>query len=116
MIHIYIGKNKTHHGDTASVRIKSSSTATVRSSPQRPASSSRTVSTGSAVSVFGVKSPVRVTVASKIRGGGGVTLKKKLSSPPRTPLSETKNLGLHARLAASRSRKHFALIVARHDT
>ncbi|KAF8559867.1 WD40 repeat-like protein [Imleria badia] len=96
-------KFKSHRGDTASVKVKSSSTGVTTSSPQRPASSTRTASTSSVVAGSGVKSPVRVTVASKIRGGGGVTPKKKLFSPARTPLSEAKNLGLDAQLATSRS-------------
>ena len=95
------------------MKVKSSSTAIVQSSPQRPASSIRTASTGSVIAGPGVKSPVRVTVASKIRGGGGVTPKKKPFSPARTPLSETKNL---VQLAASRSRMQLALFVALHNT
>ncbi|KAG6376419.1 hypothetical protein JVT61DRAFT_2406 [Boletus reticuloceps] len=97
------GKPKSRHGDTSSVKVKSSSTVVVKSSPQRPAPSTRLTSVSAVVAGYGVKSPARVMVASKIRGGGGVTLKKKLFSPARTPLSETRNLGLDARLAASRS-------------
>ncbi|KAI9571253.1 WD40-repeat-containing domain protein [Boletus coccyginus] len=98
------GKSKSHLSDTASMKVKSSSSAVKSSSsPQRPASSTRTASSGSVITGPGVKSPVCVTVASKVRGGGGVTPKKKPFSPPRTPLSETKNLGLDAQLAASRS-------------
>ena len=94
------------------MKVKSSSSAVVKSSsPQRPASSTRTASSGSVFAGPGVKSPVRVTVASKVRGGGGVTHKKKLFSPPRTPLSETKNLGLDAQLAASRSRMQLTFFV-----
>ena len=95
------------------MKVKSGSTAIVRSPPQRPASSTRTVSTGSVAAGPGVKSPVRVTVASKIRGGGGVTPKKKSFSPARAPLSETNNL---VQLAASRSRMQLALFVAIHLT
>ncbi|KAF8447640.1 WD40-repeat-containing domain protein [Boletus edulis BED1] len=97
------GKPKSRHGDTSSVKVKSSSTVAVKSSPQRPAPSTRSTSVSAVVAGYGVKSPARVMVASKIRGGGGVTLKKKLLSPARSPLSETRNLGLDARLAASRS-------------
>ena len=90
---------------------KSSSTVVVQSSPQRPASSTRTASTSSVVAGSGIKSPIRVTVASKIRGGGGVTPKKKLFSPARTPLSETKNSGLDAQLANPRSRMHLPFLL-----
>lgn len=76
----------------------------------------RMASTGSVTAGPGVKSPARVTVASRIRGGGGVTPKKKLFSPVRTPLSETKNLGLDARLAASRSRMQLTFLVVLHST
>ncbi|KAH0827105.1 hypothetical protein J3R83DRAFT_4791 [Lanmaoa asiatica] len=95
------GKTKSHLTDTASMKVKSSSAAVVGPFPQRSASSTRAVSTGSVIAGPGVKSPVRVTVASKIRGG--FTPKKKLFSPVRSPLSETQNLGLDAQLAASRS-------------
>ncbi|KAF8136675.1 hypothetical protein EV363DRAFT_1447032 [Boletus edulis] len=97
------GKPKSRHGDTSSVKVKSSSTVAVKSSPQRPAPSTRSTSVSAVVAGYGVKSPARVMVASKIRGGGGVTLKKNLLSPARSPLSETRNLGLDPRLAASRS-------------
>jgi hypothetical protein len=83
------------------MKTKSGSAAIVKSSPQRPASSIRTASTGSVIAGPGVKSPVRVTVASKIRGG--VTPKKKAFSSARTPLSEAKNLVQLA--VSSRSRR-----------
>ncbi|KAG8217793.1 WD40-repeat-containing domain protein [Butyriboletus roseoflavus] len=97
------GKIKSHLTDTARVKAKSSSAAVVRSSPRRSASSMRTTSTGSVVASPGIKSPVRVTIATKIRGGGGITPKKKPFSPVRTPLSETHNLRLDAQPTVSRS-------------
>ncbi|KAG9318759.1 WD40-repeat-containing domain protein [Chiua virens] len=97
------GKSKSRPPDTTSTKVRSSSTTVARSSPQCPTSFSRKASISSATAGTGVKSPVRVTVASKIRAGGGVTPKKKLFLPARSPLSETKNLGLDAQLAASRS-------------
>ncbi|KAF9227567.1 WD40 repeat-like protein [Gyrodon lividus] len=51
----------------------------------------------------GVKSPARVTVASKLRGQSRVTPEKKLFSPVRSPLTENRNLGLGAQLTNSRS-------------
>lgn len=98
------------------MKAKSSLAAVVRLSPQRSSSSTRTTSTGSVIAGPGVKSPVHVTVASKVRGGGGVTPKKKLFSPVRSPLSETQNLRLDAQLAALHSRMQFSLFITLHST
>ncbi|KAF8844560.1 WD40 repeat-like protein [Paxillus ammoniavirescens] len=69
--------------------------ARVSSSPARARSKVGSVGAG-------VKSPARVTVASKLRGRSGVT-PRKLLSPVRSPLSDNRNLGLGAQLSNSRS-------------
>ncbi|KIK92307.1 hypothetical protein PAXRUDRAFT_830066 [Paxillus rubicundulus Ve08.2h10] len=68
----------------------------VSSSPARARCKAGTIGAG-------VKSPVRVTVASKLRGGSGVTPRKKLFSQVRSPLTDNKNLGLDAQLSNYRS-------------
>ncbi|KAF9246231.1 WD40-repeat-containing domain protein [Melanogaster broomeanus] len=79
------------------MRTSSTRVHTVSSSPARARSKAGSIGAG-------VKSPARVTIASKLRGGSGVTPKEKLFSPVRSPLAESRNLGIHAQLSNSRSR------------